>query len=91
MTNEKKYKTHKKHHESFLYGLLLKLTKRNEKNKITNEEKYKTTEERTKAQREFCHSHNCRYCPANKDKHIPCTFAWLALEVEEEKGEKHND
>ena len=91
MTNEEKCKTYKKRHESFLYNLLLKLTKRKEKNKITNEEKYRTTEERTKAQKEFCHNHDCRDCPANKDKQIPCTFAWLSLEAEEDKGEKHND
>lgn len=52
---------------------------------MTNEEKYRTQEERTEAYRDFCMNHDCSGCPANKDKKIPCNFTWLTLEAEEEE------
>lgn len=56
---------------------------------MTNEEKYKTPEERARAFIEFCHLHirgDCRECPVGKGKPAEyCTFTWLALEAEKEK------
>lgn len=53
---------------------------------MTNEEKYKTPEERDEAFHRFCKSVNyCRICPFGKVPILRCTFAWLALEAEEEK------
>lgn len=55
---------------------------------MTNEEKYKTPEERHEAFGRFCREyHNCgkgcNNCPASS-KRGGCRFAWLALEAEEE-------
>lgn len=53
---------------------------------MTNEQKYKTTEERNEAFHRFCKSVNdCSICPVSKAPYRRCTFAWLALEAEEEK------
>lgn len=53
---------------------------------MTNEEKYKTPEERNKAFHRFCKSVNdCSVCPLGKVPNLRCPFAWLALEAEEEK------
>ena len=59
---------------------------------MTNEEKYKTPEERENAFRKFCYSYvddigkGCRECPAKTNDPIKhCQFNWLALEVEDEK------
>lgn len=60
---------------------------------MTNETKYKTAEERTKAFDKFClaKSPDCMDCKLNSDDSCSCRFAWLTLEAEEEKGEKSND
>ena len=51
---------------------------------MTNEEKYKTPEERYKAFRMFCDKHVCNNeCPCHKGD-TACHFLWLALEAEEE-------
>lgn len=53
---------------------------------MTNEEKYKTVEERVKAYTAFCRLHRtCRSCQFGKDNEPSCNFLWLALEAEEEK------
>ena len=60
---------------------------------MTNEQKYKTTDERIRAFWRFCKEHGqkgkhgCLGCPA---KGLPtyrekCALTWLAFEVEEEK------
>lgn len=52
---------------------------------MTNEERYKTTEERVKAFEEFCENRECIGCPLGKlSKPNGCRFAWLALEAEEQ-------
>ena len=52
---------------------------------MTNEEKYKTPAERDRAFHRFCKSVNdCSICSAGKIPNLRCTFAWLALEAEEE-------
>ena len=51
---------------------------------MTNEEKYKTPEERNKAFTKFCDTHSCADgCPCYKGG-VACRFVWLALEAEEE-------
>lgn len=51
---------------------------------MTNEERYKTVEERVKAFSMFCDNQGscpaCLMCDRNGD----CRFSWLALEAEEE-------
>lgn len=49
---------------------------------MTNGEKYKTTEERTKAFREYCNGTKCTECPNRKHTDTRgCGFAWLDLET----------
>lgn len=57
---------------------------------MTNETKYKTAKERTKAFDKFClaKSPDCRDCKLSSDDSCSCRFAWLTLEAEEEKGEQ---
>ena len=51
---------------------------------MTNEEKYKTPEERNEAFHRFCANVNdCSICPLGKTPGLRCPFAWLALEAEE--------
>jgi len=50
---------------------------------MTNEEKYKTPEERDKAFRRFCDERLCNpECPCNTID-ANCRFIWLTLEAEE--------
>ena len=58
--------------------------------KITNEQKYKTAEERVKAFGEFCDNNECKegcaaLCNRDPDKIMSCDCMayWLALEAEE--------
>ena len=52
---------------------------------MTNEQKFKTPEERGNAFRRFCDERICNNeCPCYKRK-ADCRFLWLALEAEEEK------
>ena len=55
--------------------------------KHTNEQKFKTAEERVKAFEEFCKSRDCEDCSICKriTKDSECWAHWLALEAEEEK------
>lgn len=54
---------------------------------MTNEEKYKTPEERAKAYFAFCSRHQnagiCLGCPALQEVGI-CVLNWLALDADEE-------
>ena len=55
---------------------------------MTNEQKYKTPEERIRAFGGFCSKHfRCIDCPfySLRDKPSWCVLKWLALEAEEEK------
>lgn len=55
---------------------------------MTNDERYKTPEERAEAFSKFCISRKCDDCACAKqgEKGISlCEFKWLALEAEEEK------
>lgn len=55
---------------------------------MTNEQKYKTPEERAEAYTEFCVSKKCDECECAKHGHKGislCEFRWLTLEAEEEK------
>ena len=55
---------------------------------MTNEEKYKTPNERIEAFLEFCTKKKCDKCECSKQekKGISlCEFVWLTLEAEEEK------
>lgn len=53
---------------------------------MTNVEKYKTVEERTKAFREYCNGLKCTECPICEHTATRgCGFAWLDLEAEEEE------
>lgn len=56
---------------------------------MTNEEKYKTIDERAKAYMEFCGKRSCERCEVNVDEGriSECKFRWLALEAEDEKSE----
>ena len=66
---------------------------------MTNEQKYKTPEERDNAFSEWCFNRDCKTCKLkahNIDGDAGCRFYWLALEADEEKpepcpfcGEKH--
>ena len=49
---------------------------------MTNEEKYKTLEERNVAFTEFCDGHTCDKCQCDA-LDGDCHFAWLSLEVKE--------
>lgn len=52
---------------------------------LTNEEKYKSVEEQTKAYVNFCASFNgCYECPALRNN-VSCDFVWLTLKSYEEK------
>lgn len=58
--------------------------------KITNEMKYKTAEERNNAFSEWCFNRDCKSCKLKAhsfDGGDGCGFYWLALEAEEEKPE----
>ena len=49
---------------------------------MTNGEKYKTPEERTKAFREHCKGKACGECPLyDKNGTIHCAFKWLKFEA----------
>lgn len=59
---------------------------------MTNEQKYKTAEERQEAFSRFCDQYKsrnvCHACPCwqvGKKWHINCRFLWLDLEAEKEK------
>lgn len=55
---------------------------------MTNEQKYKTPEERVKAFGKFCNGQGCTNCIL-KDRPVgnaSCAFYWLALEAEEEEN-----
>ena len=59
---------------------------------MTNEEKFKTPEERLAAFREYCDRHREKFngctignCPLRTTSTRACQFLWLALEAEEEK------
>ena len=57
---------------------------------MTNEQKYKTVEERNHAFSEWCFNRDCKTCKLkahNFDGGDGCRFYWLALEAEEEKLE----
>ena len=57
---------------------------------MTNEQKYKTAEERNDAFNEWCFNRDCETCKLkahNFDGGDGCRFYWLALEAEEEKPE----
>ena len=57
---------------------------------MTNEQKYKTVEERNHAFSEWCFNRDCESCKLqehNFDGGDGCRFYWLALEAEEEKPE----
>jgi len=59
---------------------------------MTNEEKYKTPEDRLAAFREYCDRHREKFngctignCPLRTTSTRACQFFWLALEAEEDK------
>ena len=57
---------------------------------MTNEEKFKTPEERIDAFKRYCAPRVCDDCQAYKIHHCPdgrmgCIVRWLSLEVEEKK------
>lgn len=55
---------------------------------MTNEQKYKTPEERAEAFGEFCESRECNKCECSKygEEDISlCKFRWLTLKAEEGK------
>lgn len=56
-------------------------------NPMTNEEKFRTPDERSNAHQKFCLSHNCSTCPANSSELLPCVLCWLALEAEKDEEE----
>lgn len=52
---------------------------------MTNEQKFKTPEERNRGFRRFCDDHICNNeCPCRK-RSADCRFLWLSFEAEEEK------
>lgn len=58
--------------------------------KQTNEQKYKTAEERNDAFNEWCFNRDCESCELKAHKFdggAGCRFYWLALEAEEKKIE----
>ena len=52
---------------------------------MTNEEKYRTLDERQSAFQEYCSKHSCPSCKHfnNRNNNRNCALAWLADEVEE--------
>ena len=58
---------------------------------MTNEQKYKTPEERDNAFNEWCFSRDCKTCELKSHNSFDggdgCRFYWLDLEAEEEKTE----
>ena len=53
---------------------------------MTNEQKFKTAEERNAAYLRFCHSHGgCSECRLNNNHDASCMFLWLADEYKEPK------
>ena len=56
---------------------------------MTNEQKYKTADERNDAFNEWCFSRDCKTCKLKWhngfDGGARCRFYWLALEAEEKK------
>ena len=57
---------------------------------MTNEQKYKTPEERVKAFCKWCFNRTCDSCKLkshNFDGGVECKFYWLALEAEEDEPE----
>ena len=58
---------------------------------MTNEQKYKTADERNNAFSEWCFNRDCKSCELKShngfDGGAWCRFYWLALEAEEEKLE----
>lgn len=56
---------------------------------MTNEQKYKTAEERDAAYMRFCKSHeHCGKCKLNSNRDASCMFLWLELEYKERMNEK---
>ena len=55
---------------------------------ITNQEKYRTIEERTEAYQKFCQQSlkGCSECPAYMCNE-PCDLVWLTLNSDEEKND----
>lgn len=54
---------------------------------MTNEQMYKTPEERIEAFQKFCTSNKCDECECTKQRKMGlslCEFGWLTLEAEEE-------
>lgn len=54
---------------------------------MTNNERYRTPEERAEAFRKFCNSSQCNECECGKDgKRLValCEFRWLVLEAKKE-------
>ena len=58
---------------------------------VTNEQKYKTPEERANAFKKFCDQHfgtpghSCTECPAAFRSKTSCDLVWLTLKADEEK------
>ena len=65
---------------------------------MTNEEKYKTPEERKLMFDNFCNTRLCVFCQCNNDviakteseRNSECIHRWLTLEVEVEKPSSHS-
>lgn len=56
---------------------------------MTNEEKYKTAEERSEKFDDFCKSYKkCYDCPCYNINHYYCRFVWLSLDAESEPESK---
>ena len=54
---------------------------------MTNEEMYKTVDERQRAFKEYCLGHpckGCKYAKETSDSYSHCIFAWLADETSKE-------
>ena len=82
----------KPHNCKFAWLYLEAEDKENKSDKVvlTNEEKYKSVEEQTKAYANFCSRFDlCSSCPAYKYK-VSCDLVWLTLKADEE-GEKNHD
>ena len=50
---------------------------------MTNEQKYKTAEERAKAFKKFCDNTQCSQCPYKGESRLVCPMYWLADEYKE--------
>lgn len=48
---------------------------------MTNQEKYKTAEEREEAFLKFCNKNCCQHCPLNDNDDDDCRYRWLELEA----------